>query len=127
MSQVTVHATTVAEHEPENATLKQYVIGFVGSLVITLTAYTLVVNHVLSRDGVLTVVGLLAIGQFSLQLLCFLHIGKELKPRWKLYVFLVMLMVVIIFVTGSIWIMANLNAHMSTSQMMQYMTGQDGL
>lgn len=105
-----------------------YVIGFVSSIILTLAAYTTVVNHVFSRRILLFVLPLTALLQFVVQLVTFLHIGRELKPRWKLYVFLFMLIIVIILVAGSIWIMANLNYHMqSPSEINKYLRSQDGL
>ena len=56
----------------------------------------------------------------------FLHLGKETKPRWKLYVFGFMVSVVLIIVFGSIWIMNNLNYRMTPAQINQYMNSQGG-
>ena len=68
------------------------------------------------------------LAQFFTQLLFFLHLGRETKPRWKLLVFLFMTMIVAILVFGSLWIMYNLNYHMTLQQMYQYLNNQgDGL
>lgn len=56
--------------------------------------------------------GILAFGQFVVQLVYFLHLGTEQKPRWKLLVFWFMIVVVLIVVVGSLWIMYNLNYNM---------------
>ena len=105
-----------------------YVIGFVVSIFLTLVAYLSVVQHLFSRRILLFVLPATALIQFTVQLVTFLHIGRELKPRWKLYVFLFMLIIVVILVAGSIWIMANLNYHMqSTVEINKYLRSQDGL
>lgn len=105
-----------------------YVIGFVASIFLTLVAYLSVVQHLFSRRILLFVLPATALIQFTVQLVTFLHIGRELKPRWKLYVFLFMLIIVVILVAGSIWIMANLNYHMqSTVEINKYLRSQDGL
>jgi cytochrome o ubiquinol oxidase operon protein cyoD len=49
------------------------------------------------------------------QLVFFLHLGGEGKPRWRLTAFLFMLLVLVILVFGSLWIMYNLDYHMTMS------------
>ena len=118
---------TVAEHETDRGTLRTYVIGFVASIVLTLGAYLLVAHHLLSRRLLIAAVIGLALVQFLVQLLFFLHLGRESKPRWKLMVALFMVMVVLILVFGSLWIMTNLNYRMSPEQINTYMNNQAGL
>lgn len=89
-----------------------YVIGFVSSIILTLVAYILVVNHVMSGAGLVAVIVGLAIIQLFVQLFFFLHLGEESKPRWNLMALLFAAMVVIIVVFGSLWIMNNLNYNM---------------
>jgi cytochrome o ubiquinol oxidase operon protein cyoD len=72
-----------------------------------------------------TVIIALAIAQVLVQLFFFLHLGKETRPRWKLAVLLTMLIVLGILVFGSLWIMQNLNYHMSPDQMNSYMIQQN--
>ncbi len=89
-----------------------YVIGFVLSLGLTLSAYYVVVNGLLTGWGLLWAIIGLAVTQLVVQLLFFLHLGREDRPRWNLMAFLFMLLVLIILVFGSLWIMTNLNYHM---------------
>lgn len=105
-----------------------YVSGFVISLFLTLEAYVLVAHHELSRKLLIGTVAALALIQFMVQLVLFLHLGRETKPRWKLVVFLFMIMVVFILVFGSIWIMYSLNYRMTPQQIYQYLNNQgDGI
>lgn len=98
-------------------TQKSYIIGFVLSLILTITAYLFVLRHVDSHhlvfsDGFLVaLVSTLAISQLFVQLVFFLHLGRESKPRWNLVVMAFALIVVVILVFGSLWIMSNLNYH----------------
>jgi cytochrome o ubiquinol oxidase operon protein cyoD len=109
-------------------TVKSYVVGFVTSLVLTLGAYFLVTQQALSRRLLIGAVATLALAQAFVQLFFFLHLGRETKPRWKLVVLLFMLMVVAILVFGSLWIMYNLNYHMTPQQIYKYLNGQgDGI
>jgi cytochrome o ubiquinol oxidase subunit IV len=109
------------------ATLSSYVNGFLLSVILTLTAYILVVQHTLSTRVILAAIVTLAMVQFLVQLFFFLHLGRETKPRWKLVVFGFMITVVCILVFGSLWIMSNLNYQMTTQQINSYMNRQDGL
>lgn len=94
-------------------TFKSYFCGFILSILLTLVAYFFVVHRVLSGWGLIhTVVGV-GIAQALIQLLYFLHLGKEPKPRWNLLVFIFMVAIVIILVGGSLWIMYHLNYNMS--------------
>jgi cytochrome o ubiquinol oxidase subunit IV len=118
----------VVEHDIGQGTLKTYVNGFISSVVLTITAY-LVITHRLfgSTDWLIAAVIALALIQFMVQLLFFLHLGREAKPRWKLLVFGFMILVVSILVFGSLWIMSNLNYRMTPAQVNQYMNSQSGL
>jgi cytochrome o ubiquinol oxidase subunit IV len=117
----------VSAHDTDRGTLRTYVTGFTASIVLTVTAYLLVVHHALSRRILIAAVVVLALAQFMVQLLFFLHLGRETKPRWKLAVFLFMIMVVLILVFGSLWIMTNLNYRMTPEQINNYMNSQAGL
>lgn len=103
-----------------------YIAGFVFSIILTLEAYLLVVNHTFSHHILIGVVAGLAVVQIVLQLLFFLHLGSETKPRWRLLVFCFMSLVVGILVIGSLWIMGNLNYRMTPQQVTQYLNDQGG-
>src|SRR3989344_2216581 len=95
-------------------TLKTYVLGFLLSIVLTLVAFGLVQQHVFtdhvfpSHTLAVLVLVVLAVVQLFVQLILFLHVGKEEKPRWNLLALLFALLVVFIVVGGSLWIMQNL-------------------
>lgn len=109
----TLDTNTGAAH----GTYLSYTIGFVLSIILTLGAYYLVVEKILAgRELAAAIVGL-AVLQLFVQLLFFLHLGSESKPRWNLMVFLFAALVVVIVVFGSIWIMDNLDYHMMPEEM----------
>ena len=118
--------------EKSHASVESYVIGYVLSLGLTLAAYFYVYEHNLlhatSGPGpwLVPILITLALGQFLTQLIFFFHLGRESKPRWKLVVFLMMILIVSIIVFGSLWIMSNLNYRMTPSQIDNYMQSQDG-
>lgn len=117
------------ERDHEQAALGTYITGFITSVVLTLAAYLLVVRHTFSTWILAGVISLLAIAQFAVQLIFFLHLGNDMKPRFKTGAFWFMLLVVLIVVVGSLWIMHSLNYRMDLSpqRITQYMNAQVGL
>lgn len=93
----------------EYGTLKAYLIGFVLSILLNLAAYFLAARHLFSGIALDSSLAVLGIVQAIVQLVFFLHMLKEPRPRWNLIIFYFMLMVLAIIVFGSIWIMDNLN------------------
>jgi cytochrome o ubiquinol oxidase operon protein cyoD len=118
----------VSKHETDRGTLTSYVTGFGLSVLLTLVAYLFVTHHIFSGWTLFAAIVGLALVQFAVQLVCFLHLGRETKPRWKSLAFSFMILIVAILVLGSLWIMTNLNYHMMSSptQVNQYLKNQDG-
>jgi cytochrome o ubiquinol oxidase operon protein cyoD len=98
----------------DKGTGKFYLMGFLLCIVLTLAAYFLVVEKLLSgMTLILAILGLGAI-QMAVQLVFFMHLGSEYadgKPKhhWNFLVFFFMIMVLVIIVFGSLWIMYTLN------------------
>jgi cytochrome o ubiquinol oxidase operon protein cyoD len=112
----------VEQHEAAHGSLLSYTIGFILSIGLTIWAYVSVKYQSFSGKALLAWLLGLAVVQFVVQLLFFLHVGSESKPRWRRLTIVLMLVFVLIVVLGSIWIMYNLNYRMSPEQMNQYMT-----
>jgi cytochrome o ubiquinol oxidase operon protein cyoD len=99
----------------DRQSLFSYVIGFMLSIVLTLIAYSVVVAHINSQHNspshrtILYVVLFLAMVQFIVQVVFFLHLGRESKPRWNTIALYFMVMVVTVLVAGTLWIMDNLD------------------
>ena len=95
--------------------LYAYFTGFGLSIFLTLIAYAGVTKHVdyghatLSHRAILYSVMALAFMQFIVQIVFFLHLGRESKPQWNRIALYFMIMVVTILVAGSLWIMDNLD------------------
>lgn len=91
-----------------------YILGFGLSILFTLAAFGLVEQH-LNTDHVfpsheiaVPILVILAIMQLFVQLILFLHMGEEQKPRWNLTAAAFALIIVVILVGGTLWIMHNL-------------------
>lgn len=88
-----------------------YTAGFVLSLFFTLVPYLLVTRGIIYGTGLLAALAVFAVAQVFVQLIFFLHLNKEGKPRLHSLAFGFMVMVVVIVVFGSLWIMNNLDYH----------------
>lgn len=91
--------------------MKNYIIGFVLSILLTVEAYLLVVNDVFKGTVLIAAIVALAIIQLLIQLVFFLHMDSEPRPRWNLHVMMSAVVVVVIVVFGSLWIMGHLDYH----------------
>ena len=114
-------------HGAGHGTLSSYAVGFVMSLALTLGSYLLVSHRaVLGTTLIAFIIGL-AIVQLVVQLVFFLHFGRESQSRWNLAMLLFAILIVCILVGGSLWIMANLNRGMTPGQVNSFISNQDGL
>ncbi len=103
------------KRESFHKTLSSRLIGYGASLVLTLTAYLIVLYpefFSFNAHTALSVIFILALLQGAVQAICFLHILSERGPRWNLVIFISTISMIIIIVVGSIWIMHHLNYNM---------------
>ncbi|MCL6516998.1 cytochrome C oxidase subunit IV family protein [Alicyclobacillus sp.] len=82
-----------------------HVIGFALSIVFTLIAFFAVTGHALAHRPLLAVILVLAALQILVQLIFFMHVGQDQKPRYHLWLFGVAMFFFVVFVVSSIWIM----------------------
>ncbi len=105
-----MHELSLKETKKEwHGTLKGYLIGFIACLVLTGASFLLVLNRPFSEAVLVYLLAALALVQAIFQLLCFLHLGQEDKPRWESFTFYFMVVALIIIAVGSLWIMFDLN------------------
>jgi len=93
------------EAHESHGSLKSYVIGFVLSLVLTAIPLLVVLNDWLEGTPARAVLFGAAILQFLVQLIFFMHLREEKKPRYNLMALLLGLIILVLIVGGSIWIM----------------------
>lgn len=105
-----------------------YVVGFGLSLLLTFLAYGIVMARTFSSSLTISLIVFFAIIQLFVQLVFFLHLGREARPRWRLVALGFGVLVVGIVVFGSLWIMDNLNYNMmhSPDKMHEYIHKQGG-
>jgi len=124
-----------SSHDMASGTVNKYIIGFVISLLLTSTSFLLVHIHVAHHhtfppDSFMVIIlPVLAVIQLFVQMVFFLHLGRESKPRWNAYALAFAAIVVLILVVGSLWITSNLNYRMMSSPTIinQYLKNQGDL
>lgn len=121
--------TLQPEVKESHSGLTSYVIGFVSSIILTIVSFMLVMSHELTSVWTIIIIVVLAAIQVLVQLYFFLHLGRESKPRWNLYVLLFASLVIIVVIGGSLWIMNNLSSYMEMTpqQVNTYMHNNEGL
>jgi cytochrome o ubiquinol oxidase operon protein cyoD len=97
----------------KHVSLTPYVVGFVLSLVFTFIPYYLVVNKTLAGDMLLAAILGFAMLQLVVQVVFFLHLGREKKPHFNLIFLIATIATIMGIVAASIWIMDHLHYNMS--------------
>lgn len=96
-----------------HGTLKSYWVGFVLSVVLTAIPFWLVMGEVLADSRVtIAVIVVCAIAQIIVHTLCFLHVNTRAEGGWTLLAYVFTAVIVLITISGSIWIMYHMNTNM---------------
>lgn len=96
-----------------HATLKGYVTGFVLSVILTAIPFWLVMAKVIASPGVTTLVILaFAAVQIVVHMIYFLHMSPKSEAGWTMLALIFTLVLVVITLSGSLWIMFHLNDNM---------------
>jgi len=106
--------TNAASHEHQGAhgSFKSYVIGFLLSIVLTIIPLVVVLNDMLSRTATIALILIMAVLQFAVQLVFFMHLKEGENARWNMMALILGLVILVTIVAGSIWIMTyNTVAH----------------
>lgn len=107
------HELSLREIKKEwHGSYRGYFIGFLASFILTLISFSLVITRALEGSALIYTIVCLAIIQGIVQLIFFLHVGQEPKPRWESLIFYFMVLILVIVVAGSLWIMFDLNSRM---------------
>ena len=108
-------ANAIGHNETANeyhGSLKSYIIGFILSILLTIVPYIIVVDPVFSNEAIIIAIILLGIIQLFVQLTFFLHLSRAQSQRLNLITFAFTVLILVILVSGSLWIMWNMNYNM---------------
>ena len=92
--------------------LKSYLTGFVLSLILTAIPFALVMSGTLSSSAILAGIFSAGIVQILVHLHYFLHLDTSSEERWNVLAMIFTLLIMVLFVGGTLWIMFNLNYRM---------------
>ena len=103
------HADDAAAH----GSLKGYVIGFVLSVILTAIPFWLVMTKAIESSGMtaLVILGFAAV-QIVVHMVYFLHMSAKSEGGWTILALIFTVVLVVITLSGSLWIMYHLNANM---------------
>jgi cytochrome o ubiquinol oxidase operon protein cyoD len=93
-------------------TLKSYLLGLFLCLILTFTAFGLVIYHILPAVQLYIVLAVLAVTQLFVQIICFLRLNTTKEGLWNSMSFFFAIVIVVILVSGTLWIMYNLDYYM---------------
>ncbi|MGS0755114.1 cytochrome o ubiquinol oxidase subunit IV [Roseateles sp. GG27B] len=107
------HAEDAHGDSGYHATVKGYLIGFFLSVVLTAIPFWLVMAKVLPTSGLTALVVLgFAMVQIVVHMIYFLHMNTKVEGGWSLLALLFTGVLVLIMLSGSIWVMYHLNTNM---------------
>lgn len=112
---VSTHHTAAAH--AAHGSLREYVVGFVLSVLLTFASFGAVMSGVVPRGMGLTAIVVLCVAQLVVQLVYFLHIGAKRAERQNTGIFLCTAALIAIIVAGSLWVMHNANSNMMPTHM----------
>ncbi len=96
-----------------HGTLKSYLTGFVLAAILTAIPFWLVMDRVIDSSRVTGLVILaFAVVQIVVHIIYFLHLDTKSESGWNMLALIFTLVLVVITLSGSIWIMYHLNSNM---------------
>jgi len=103
------HGHDVGPH----SSLRDYVIGFVLSVVLTAIPFWLVMTKAIAdRNTAILVLGGFAVVQILAHMVYFLHMNGKVEGGWTLLSTIFTVVFVAIAISGTLWVMFHMNANM---------------
>ena len=91
---------------------KQYTIGFILSVILTVIPFGMVMAGGFGRGIVMAVIAITAVAQVLVQLVYFLHMKSSSEQRWNVIAFIYTVLCIAVLLVGSVWIMNYLHYNM---------------
>jgi len=99
-------------HEESTANVLSYTAGLGLAIVLTIASFVVSQTNLLWAPGIAVGLIVLAIAQIGVHLVFFLHLGSGPEQTNNILAVAFGVLIVFLVITGSIWIIANLNANM---------------
>jgi cytochrome o ubiquinol oxidase operon protein cyoD len=96
-----------------HGSMKDYVIGFILSVILTAIPFYLVMNHVIESPATtgFVILGFAAV-QMVVHMVYFLHMNSKSEGGWNMLALIFTVIIVVITLAGSIWVMYHMNKNM---------------
>jgi cytochrome o ubiquinol oxidase operon protein cyoD len=108
------------DHDDEagHSTFKGYATGFVLAVILTAIPFWLVMGKVFDKSSVtaMVILGFAAV-QIVVHMIYFLHMNTRSEGGWSLLALIFTLVLVVITLSGSLWVMYHLNHNMMPATM----------
>ncbi|MET3912112.1 cytochrome o ubiquinol oxidase operon protein cyoD [Bradyrhizobium sp. S3.3.6] len=119
------HAAHAHDHHHDDGhahgTFSTYMLGFVLSVVLTAIPFWLVMSGTLpSKQITALVIMAFAVVQIVVHMIYFLHMSPKSENGWSMMALIFTIVMVVIALSGSLWVMNHLNSNMMP---MHEMTG----
>jgi len=104
--------TPGVEHEESTANFLSYTAGLGLAILATIASFVVSQTNLLWAPGIPVGLVVLAFAQIGVHLVFFLHLGSGPDHTNNILALAFGVLIVFLVITGSIWIIANLNANM---------------
>jgi cytochrome o ubiquinol oxidase operon protein cyoD len=104
--------TPGVEHEESTANFLSYTAGLALAILLTIASFIVSQTNLLWAPGIPVGLVVLAFAQIGVHLVFFLHLGSGPDNTNNILALAFGMLIVFLVITGSIWIIANLNANM---------------
>ncbi|VVE30112.1 Cytochrome bo(3) ubiquinol oxidase subunit 4 [Pandoraea communis] len=116
----TLHDADGHDHDDEgpHSTLRGYTTGFILSVVLTAIPFWFVMGGVFEKSST-TAIMILFLGaiQIVVHMIYFLHMNGKSEGGWNLLSLIFTIVLVVITLSGSLWVMYHLNQNMMPGMM----------
>jgi cytochrome o ubiquinol oxidase subunit IV len=104
--------TPGVEHEESTANFLSYTAGLGLAILATIASFVVSQTNLLWPPGIPVGLIVLAFAQIGVHLVFFLHLGSGPESTNNILALAFGILIVFLIITGSIWIIANLNSNM---------------
>ena len=121
-----IHTAGADDHHHEgghsHGTFSSYMLGFVLSVVLTAIPFWLVMSGTLpSKQVTALVIMAFAVVQIVVHMIYFLHMNTTSENGWSMMALIFTIVMVVIALSGSLWVMNHLNSNMMPMHQMSGM------
>lgn len=96
-----------------HGTMRDYVIGFVLSVILTAIPFWLVMSGAIAdKQTTALVITAFAVVQIVVHMIYFLHMNTRSEGGWNMLALIFTIVLVVIVLSGSMWVMFHLNTNM---------------